>query len=296
MGKASITIAVNAKYNGKGIESAEKAMRRMSVLAAASSESVSSGWVKAGGKMAEVAGKMYNAGDKMAKMGDMLTKSVTVPMVAMGTYAAQAAINFDTALANVRKTSDLTEQQLQKLGDSALDLSTKQPVTAEMILNIEALGAQLGVADDELESFAKTVSGLDIATNMDFETAGKEMAQFANITQMSQDKFQNYGSTIVDLGNHLATTEKDISNMALRLAGVSSAANFSQAEILGMSGAMSSLGIKAEAGGSAMTRIIQDISKNVANGTDKVQEYARVAGISAEEFANKWKTKPIEAI
>ena len=296
MGKASITIAVNAKYNGKGIESAEKAMRRMSVLAAASSESVSSGWVKAGGKMAEVAGKMYNAGDKMAKMGDMLTKSVTVPMVAMGTYAAQAAINFDTALANVRKTSDLTEQQLQKLGDSALDLSTKQPVTAEMILNIEALGAQLGVADDELESFAKTVSGLDIATNMDFETAGKEMAQFANITQMSQDKFQNYGSTIVDLGNHLATTEKDISNMALRLAGVSSAANFSQAEILGMSGAMSSLGIKAEAGGSAMTRIIQDISKNVANGTDKVQEYARVSGISAEEFANKWKTKPIEAI
>lgn len=296
MGKASITIAVNAKYNGKGIESAEKAMRRMSVLAAASSESVSSGWVKAGGKMAEVAGKMYNAGDKMSKVGDMLTKSVTVPMVAMGTYAAQAAINFDTALANVRKTSDLTEQQLQKLGDSALELSTKQPVTAETILNIEALGAQLGVADDELESFAKTVSGLDIATNMDFETAGKEMAQFANITQMSQDKFQNYGSTIVDLGNHLATTEKDISNMALRLAGVSSAANFSQAEILGMSGAMSSLGIKAEAGGSAMTRIIQDISKNVANGTDKVQEYARVSGISAEEFANKWKTKPIEAI
>ena len=296
MGKASITIAVNAKYNGKGIESAEKAMRRMSVLAAASSESVSSGWVKAGGKMAEVAGKMYNAGDKMAKMGDMLTKSVTVPMVAMGTYAAQAAINFDTALANVRKTSDLTEQQLQKLGDSALDLSTKQPVTAETILNIEALGAQLGVADDELESFAKTVSGLDIATNMDFETAGSQMAQFANITQMTHDKFQNYGSTIVDLGNHLATTEKDISNMALRLAGVSSAANFSQAEILGMSGAMSSLGIKAEAGGSAMTRIIQDISKNVANGTDKVQEYARVSGLSAEEFAAKWKEKPMEAI
>lgn len=296
MGKASITIAVNAKYNGKGIESAEKAMRRMSVLAAASSESVSSGWVKAGGKIAEVAGKMYNAGDKMAKMGDMLTRSVTVPMVAMGTYAAQAAINFDTALANVRKTSDLTEQQLQKLGDSALDLSTKQPVTAETILNIEALGAQLGVADNELESFAKTVSGLDIATNMDFETAGTEMAQFANITQMSHDKFQNYGSTIVDLGNHLATTEKDISAMALRLAGVSSAANFSQAEILGMSGAMSSLGIKAEAGGSAMTRIIQDISKNVANGTDKVQEYARVSGLSAEEFAAKWKEKPMEAI
>lgn len=296
MGKASITIAVNAKYNGKGIESAEKAMRRMSVLAAASSESVSSGWVKAGGKMAEVAGKMYNAGDKMAKMGDMLTKSVTVPMVAIGTYAANAAINFDTALANVRKTADMTEEQLQKLGDSALDLSTKQPVTAETILNIEALGAQLGVANDKLESFATVVSGLDIATNMDFETAGTEMAQFANITQMSQDKFQNYGSTIVDLGNHLATTEKDISAMALRLAGAGTAAKFSQADILGMSGAMSSLGIKAEAGGSAMTRIIQDISKNVANGSSVVSEYARVAGMSADQFTDAWKNRPMEAI
>lgn len=296
MGKASITIAVNAKWNGQGIEKAEKAMRRMSVLAAASSESVSSGWVKAGGKLSEIAGKMYNAGDKMAKMGDMLTKSVTVPMIAMGTYAAKAAINFDTALANVRKTSDLTEQQLQKLADSALDLSTKQPVTAETILNIEALGAQLGVANDKLESFATVVSGLDIATNMDFETAGSQMAQFANITQMTQDKFENYGSTIVDLGNHLATTESDISNMALRLAGAGTAANFSQAEILGMSGAMSSLGIKAEAGGSAMTRIIQDISKNVANGSGVVKEYARVAGVSADEFSNMWRNKPMEAI
>ena len=296
MGKASITIAVNAKWNGQGIERAEKAMRRMSVLAAASSESVSSGWVKAGGKMAEVAGKMYNAGDKMSKMGDMLTKSVTVPMVAIGTYAAKAAIGFDTALANVRKTADMTEEQLQKLGDSALDLSTKQPVTAETILNLEALGAQLGVANDKLESFATVVSGLDIATNMDFETAGTEMAQFANITQMSQDKFQNYGSTIVDLGNHLATTEKDISAMALRLAGAGTAAKFSQADILGMSGAMSSLGIKAEAGGSAMTRIIQDISKNVANGSSVVGEYARVAGMSAGQFADAWKNRPMEAI
>ena len=296
MGKASITIAVNAKWNGQGIEKAEKAMRRMSTLAAASSESVSSGWVKAGGKLSEIAGKMYNAGDKMAKMGDMLTKSVTVPMIAMGTYAAKAAINFDTALANVRKTSDLTEQQLQKLADSALDLSTKQPVTAETILNIEALGAQLGVTNENLESFAKVVSGLDIATNMDFETAGSQMAQFANITEMTQDKFENYGSTIVDLGNHLATTESDISNMALRLAGAGTAANFSQAEILGMSGAMSSLGIKAEAGGSAMTRIIQDISKNVANGSGVVKEYARVAGVSADEFSNMWRNKPMEAI
>lgn len=296
MGKASITIAVNAKWNGKQLDNAEKALRRLTTLSAASSKSTTSALAKQGGAWAELGGKIYNAGVKTEKVGKMLTKSVTVPLIAVGTYAGKTAIQFDTAMANVRKTTNMSNAEIEKLAQSAQNLSTKQPVTAETLLNIEALGAQLGVANTNLESFAQVVSGLDIATNMDFETAGKEMAQFANITQMSQDKFKNYGSTIVDLGNHLATTESDISSMALRLAGAGTAAKFSQADILGMAGAMSSLGIRAEAGGSAMTRIIQDISKNVAKGSDTVEEYARVAGMSADEFAAAWKSKPMEAL
>lgn len=296
MGKASITIAVNARWNGKQLDNAEKALRRLTTLSAASSKSTTADLVKQGGAWAELGGKIYNAGVKTEKVGKMLTQSVTVPLVAMGVYAGKTAIQFDTAMANVRKTTNLSNEEIEKLARSAQNLSTKQPVTAETLLNIEALGAQLGVAHDRLESFAEVTSGLDIATNMDFETAGKQMAQFANITQMSQDKFKNYGSTIVDLGNHLATTESDISNMALRLAGAGTAAKFSQADILGMSGAMSSLGIRAEAGGSAMTRIIQDISKNVAKGSDTVEEYARVAGMSADQFASAWKSSPMEAL
>lgn len=296
MGKASITIAVNAKWNGKQLDNAEKALRRLTTLSAASSKSTTAALAKQGGAWAELGGKIYNAGVKTEKVGKMLTQSVTVPLVAIGAYAGKTAVQFDTAMANVRKTTNMSNEQIEKLARSAQNLSTKQPVTAETLLNIEALGAQLGVAHSKLESFAEVVSGLDIATNMDFETAGKQMAQFANITQMSQDKFKNYGSTIVDLGNHLATTESDISSMALRLAGAGTAAKFSQADILGMSGAMSSLGIRAEAGGSAMTRIIQDISKNVAKGSDTVEEYARVAGMSADQFASAWKSSPMEAL
>lgn len=296
MGKASITIAVNAKWNGKQLDNAEKALRRLTTLSAASSKSTTADLAKQGGAWAELGGKIYNAGVKTEKVGKMLTRSVTVPLVAMGAYAGKTAVQFDTAMANVRKTTNMSSEEIEKLARSAQNLSTKQPVTAETLLNIEALGAQLGVAHDKLESFADVTSGLDIATNMNFETAGKQMAQFANITQMSQDQFKNYGSTIVDLGNHLATTEADISNMALRLAGAGSAAKFSQADILGMSGAMSSLGIKAEAGGSAMTRIIQDISKNVANGSGVVEEYARVAGMSADQFADAWRNRPMEAM
>ena len=296
MGKASITIAVNAKWNGQQLNNAEKALQRLTTLTAASSKSTQSELAKQGAAWAELGGKIYNMGVKTENVGKMLTKSVTAPIIAVGTYAGKMAIDYDTAMANVRKTTNASDQEIQKLAKSALDLSTKQPVTAEQLLNIEALGAQLGVSNTKLESFAKTVSGLDIATDLNAEQAATDLAQFANITQMSQSQFQNWGSTIVDLGNHLATTESKIADMAMRLAGAGTAANLSQADILGMAGAMSSLGIKSEAGGSAMTRIIQNISKNVANGADVVQEYARVSGMSADEFSKAWKEKPMETI
>lgn len=296
MGAASITIAVNAKWNGDQLAKAEKSLQRLSVLTAASTRSTTSDLAKQGASWADLGGKIYNTGVKMEKVGTTLTQNVTMPLVTLGQYASNSAIEFDTAMANVRKTSDMTDDQIEKLAQSALELSKTQPVTADTILNIEALGSQLGVSNNKLESFAKTVSGLDIATNMDFETAATQMAQFANITSMSEDEFENYASTIVDLGNNLATTESDISNMSLRLAGLTTSANFSQAEILGMSGAMSSLGINAEAGGSAMTQIVAQITKAVENGGDSLEEYAKVAGVSADEFASKWQSAPMEAL
>ena len=73
--------------------------------------------------------------------------------------------------------------------------------------DLQALGAQLGFSIDELDEFSRVVSGLDIATNMDAETAGTELARFANITKMSHGEIGNYGSAIVGLGNSFATTE-----------------------------------------------------------------------------------------
>ena len=297
MGKASITISVGALWNGQTqLDKVNSSLKRMERLVSQSAESTTRDLALSGQSWIDLGNSVYNTGKRIADIGDKLTAGVTAPMERVGTYCVDQAKTFDTALANLNKTADLTSDELDRFGRAALDASKTQPVTADTILNAEALGAQLGISNDNLDDFAQTVTGLDIATNMNVETAAKQLAQFANITGMSQREIENYGSTIVDLGNHLATTEGDISNMALRLAGVSTTAKFSNADVLGLAGAMSSLGIKAEAGGSAMTRIIANISKEVEAGGDKVQKYAEVCGVSADEFAAKWRDKPIEAL
>lgn len=96
--------------------------------------------------------------------------------------------------------------------------------------------------------------------------------------------------------NNFATTESDIVNMANRLAASGTLAGLTNQEILGLATAMSSVGIEAEAGGTAMTQTLSAIESAVAAGGENLQKFATVAGESSEEFASKWKNKPVEAI
>lgn len=297
MGKASITIAVGALWDGnKTISKVSSDLAGMAKRVSQLDASNTASLANFGSKWETVGGKIYDAGKKIADVGDNLTKRVTVPMAALGGYCVSQATTFDTALAGLNKTADLTAEELENFGQKALEASKTSPVTAAEILDAEALGAQLGISTEALQDFADVATGLDISTDLDMETAATQMAQFANITGMSEDELANYGSTIVGLGNNLATTESSISNMSLRLAGITTVANFSSAEVLGLAGAMSSLGINAEAGGSAMTTIISNISTGVAEGGEELENYARVAGTTAEEFAAKWESSPMEAI
>lgn len=296
MGKASISIAIGAIWNGSTqIDKVTTDLSRMDKRIAESSRSTQQALASSGSDWERLGQRIYDNSKKVADLGDALTKGVTVPMTQVGTYCVDKAVDFDTAIANLRKTSNLTASQLEDLAQSALELSKTQPVDAATILNIEALGAQLGIADDNLESFARTCSGLDIATDMNAEQAGTEMARFANIVGMTEDQFGNYGSTLVAIGNNMATTESEVSNMALKFASAGRQAGLSSADILGMSAAMSSLGIKSEMGGSALSQVFVSISKAVSGGGEKLDAFAKAAGMSADEFAAAWRGNAADA-
>lgn len=209
----------------------------------------------------------------------------------MGQYSRQAiqeivtaSYDLEEAFTNMMKTVDGTQEQYNTLRESAVQASLENPVSADQILNVEALGGQLGFTIDELEEFQRVANGLDISTNMGWEDAATNMAQFANITKMNHEDIGRYGAAIVDLGNNFATTEADISDMAMRIAGAGASLGLTQAEILGVSTALTSMGLTAEAGGSSISQIMLKIDKAVANGSDGVKEYASQAGMSVDEF------------
>ena len=221
---------------------------------------------------------------------------ISVALAGVGVAAGKASIEFESAFAGVEKTVDGTEEQLAALRQGILDMAEEIPASTTEIAAVAEAAGQLGIATDDVLDFTRVMIDLGEATNLSSDEAASSLAKFANITGTTADEYSRLGSTIVDLGNNFATTERDIVEMATRLASAGTIAGLSEQDILALSTAMSSVGINAEAGGTAMTQTLSAISKAVSEGGDDLNTFAKVAGVSAEEFAKMWSDDPITAI
>jgi TP901 family phage tail tape measure protein len=254
-------------------------------------------WWKKAGESAEKAGKkITKAGKDMTKVGDTLTKGVTLPIVAAGTAALKASIDFETAWTGVLKTVDGTEAQLAALKQGIIDMSLELPATTTEIAAVAEAAGQLGIETDNILAFTRTMIDLGETTNIVSAEAAKQLAQFANVTQMSQRDFDRLGSVIVDLGNNFATTEADIVNMAQRLAGAGKQIGLTNPQIMAFATTLSSVGIAAEAGGSAFSKVFSNMQLAVETGSAALDDFARVAGMTADEFARQFREDAAEAI
>ncbi|CAH1054018.1 phage tail tape measure protein [Paenibacillus pseudetheri] len=222
-------------------------------------------------------------GKGMADVGKSLTSLVTVPLVAVGGASLKVASDFESAFAGVRKTVDATEAEFAQLRDGIRNMAKEMPQSASDIARVAEAAGQLGIKTSSILGFTKTMVDLGVATNMTSDEAASALARLANITKMPQDQFDRLGSSIVALGNNFATTESEITDMALRLAGAGSQVGMSEADILGLAAALSSVGIEAEMGGSAISRVMVRMQV-AASGMDKMDTLTQATGMSLRDL------------
>ena len=256
----------------------------------------SSNWTKAGQALENFGNKVYSVGSVIDSVGNKLTMGLTLPIVALGTYATKSAIDFESAFAGVRKTVDATEEEYTELRNGILEMSKELPASAEEIAAVAEAAGQLGIQKSSLLSFTRTMVDLGEASNMTSDEAATALARFANITQMDQNEFSRLGSVVTDLGNKLASTESEIVAMGLRLAGAGAQVGMTEDQILSFAGALSSVGIEAEMGGSAFSKVMVEMQLAVETGGDSLNQFAEIAGMSAEKFKRAFKDDAATAI
>jgi TP901 family phage tail tape measure protein len=205
------------------------------------------------------------------------------------------AISVESAFAGVIKTTDGLIDPLGNLTQAGSDmkqefrdLAKEIPISLEELMKIGEIGGQLGVPKESILDFTETIAALGETTNLSTEDAAMGLSQFMNIMGTSQKDVGNLGSSIVYLGNNFATTESDILNFGRRISGAGAIVGMTEGDVLGISAAFSSMGIGAEAGGTAVQKTLLDMNTSVIEGGNQLKIYAKTAGVSASEFSEMW--------
>lgn len=243
-----------------------------------------SNWTQVGKKLEEVGNNITKIGKKVTDLGDKLTKTLTTSILGLSAIGVKTAIDFESAFAGVEKTVDGTEEQMNELREGIKKMSTELPSTTKEISAVAEAAGQLGIQTDNVLSFTKTMIDMGNSTNLSSDEAATSLARFANITQMSQKDFDKLGSSIVDLGNNFATTESEIVEMSLRLAGAGKQVGMSEGQILGLATALSSVGIEAEMGGSAISKALVKMQNAVELGGKKLNPILEKTGMSLRDL------------
>lgn len=235
-------------------------------------------------------------------IGPQLIRTITVPIVALGGSIIKLSSDFESSFAGIIKTVDgVTDEfgNLTKFGmdlsQGMRDLSKTIPINVNELNKIGEAAGQLGIKKEAILGFTRTVADLGVTTNLSTDAAATGLAKLANITQLPQDQFDRLGSTIVDLGNKFAATESEILEIGTRIAGAGEFAGLTEAQILSVGTAIISLGVEAEAGGTAVQKVLVNMTKAVAQGNKDLKFFAATAGKSSKEFAELFRRDAGEA-
>jgi len=242
----------------------------------------------------ECGDKIQNTGKEVKEIGSKFSNFSKASVVALGA-SVKSAIDFEDAFTGVTKTVDASDDELAEMNSQIRQMAKEIPSSTTEISGVAEAAGQLGIKTKDIMNFTRVMIDLGNSTNLSADEAASALAKFANITNMSADQYQNLGSTIVDLGNNFATTEADIVSMSTRLASTGDLAGLSEPEILALATAMSSVGIEAEAGGTAMSKLLKQLQVAVETGAG-LEDFAKIAGMTGKQFQKAFKEDAAKAL
>lgn len=225
-----------------------------------------------------------------------------------GSEIVESSNAIDASYRDLRKTFDASEEEYKSLYDAAMAYGQANVTSADTMLEMESIAAQLGVGLDEygnktanateqIRRFAEVAANLDVATNIDSDTIALQMGQIQNVMDdLSPDNIESFGDALVRLGNTMPTQESNIMQITQRLAAVGSVTSFTTPQLMGWAAAIASTGQRSEAAATGISNTITAIQKAVGAGGDALDLFAETAHMDAESFAAAWRDSPTEAL
>ena len=210
----------------------------------------------------------------ITRVGESMVGALRAPL--------NEAINFESAMADVKKVIDFKEPDgLKRLSQRLINMTRVIPITKEGLAAIAAAGGQLGVAEESIPEFVETAAKMATAFDMLPEEAGDAMAKLSNVYNIPISEMARLGDAINHLSDNTAAKAKDIVPLLQRIGGNAKQFGLSAVQAAALGDAFVSMGKKPEVAATAINAMLTKLQTASKQGK-KFQAALIEMGLSAE--------------
>ena len=233
-----------------------------------------------------------DASDRFGQAKGRLSGAATTVGIAAAPIAAAtaAAVQFESAMADVRKVVDFeTPQQFKEMNADILALSQSLPMSAEGIAQIVAAGGQSGIAREDLMAFAQDAVKMGIAFDITADQAGEMMAKWRTAFAMSQDEVVTLADKVNYLSNVTAASSGDISDIVTRVGPLGEVAGVNAGQIAAMGASMAGVGVQSEIAATGIKNMMLGLVSGASATKSQAEAFAAL-GLNATDVAQRMQT------
>ena len=211
------------------------------------------------------------------------------------TLAARQAMQFESAMADVRKVVEGSDEEFAGLTRTIKDLSGELPISADGLAKIAAAGGQLGIGIERIAEFTRLAAQMATAFNMSAEEAGQAVAKLSNVFHLPLDGVRKLGDAVNVLGNNTAATEAAIVDVLTRIGGSAVQFGLASDQAAALAATMLSLGTAPQVVATGLNAMMARL-QTANTQSDEFKQTLKGVGIEAQDLAERIRTKPQEAL
>ena len=216
---------------------------------------------------------MQSAGKKLTSAGSTLTKSVTVPIVGLGTAAIKTSSDFESAMSKVSAISGATGTDLNKLNKKAQEMGSKTKFSATEAANAFEYMAMAGWKTGDMLDGIEGIMNLAAASGEDLATTSDIVTDALTAFGLSAKDSGHFADVLAKTSSSANTNVSMLGESFKYVAPVAGALGYSAEDTAIALGLMANAGIKGSQAGTALRSSISRLVKPTDDAAAMMDKY-----------------------
>lgn len=221
----------------------------------------------------KIGNNLQSVGKSIASAGSTLTKTVTAPILGLGTAVVKVASDFESAMSKVSAISGATGGNLDALNKKAQEMGAKTKFSATEAANAFEYMAMAGWKTEDMLDGIEGIMNLAAASGEDLATTSDIVTDALTAFGLSAKDSGHFADVLAKASSNANTNVSMLGESFKYVAPVAGALGYSAEDAAIALGLMANAGIKGSQGGTALRGSLTRLIKPTDDAAALMEQY-----------------------